>query len=163
MNSDENQKDLNGSPPPEGWPKDGVENKPDILTTIDDICIRRKKVSSLPANRNLRHRARSLRKSGNLPEIVFWQQVHKGKFYKIDFDRQRVIGNYIVDFYIKSLSLIIEIDGASHNEKIEYDERRESYLRSRGLLVWKVSSTEVMMDIEQVMENLKNFIIKTYS
>ena len=162
MIRDENEKSLDGSPPPEGWPQDGVGNK-DILTTINNISIIRKKTSYLPANRNLGYRARSLRRSGNLPEIVFWQQVHKGKFYNIDFDRQRVIGSYIVDFYIKGLGLIIEIDGASHNDKVQYDERRETYLRSLGLQIWKVSSTEVMMDIERVMENLKNYIIQNYS
>ncbi|MBP1163359.1 very-short-patch-repair endonuclease [Chryseobacterium sp. PvR013] len=39
------------------------------------------------------------------------------KFHTIDFDRQRIIGNYIVDFYVKTLGLIIEIDGSSHDEK----------------------------------------------
>lgn len=163
MGKDERENDLNGSPPSEGCPQDGVGKTQSILTTIHSIPIKRKKASYLPVNRNLRYRARALRKSGNLPEIVFWQQVHKGKFYNIDFDRQRVIGNYIVDFYIKSLSLIVEIDGASHNDKDQYDERRETYLRSLGLHIWKISSTEVMMDIERVMENLKDYIIQNYS
>ena len=150
------------SPPSEGWPQDGVESSPN-LTTINSTPIKRKQIPYLPANKDLRHRARSLRKMGNKPEIVFWQQVHKGKFYNIDFDRQRVIGNYIVDFYIKGLSLIIEIDGASHNQKADYDERREKYFRDLGLQLWKTTSTEVMMDVERVMENLKAFILDNYS
>lgn len=150
------------SPPSEGWPKDGVEKSP-ILTTINSIPITRKQIPYLPANKELRHKARALRKMGNKPEIVFWQQVHKGKFYQIDFDRQRIIGNYIVDFYIKGLGLIIEIDGTSHNEKVVYDERRENYFKNMGLQVWKTTSTEVMMDVDRVRENLKNFILKVYS
>lgn len=59
--------------------------------------------------------------------------------------------------------LVVEIDGSSHNEKQEYDDRRENYLRNLGLLVWKVSATEVMMDVERVMENLKQYIIDKYS
>lgn len=46
-------------------------------------------------------------------------------FWKIDFDRQRIIGNYIVDFYVKTLGLVIEIDGSSHENKEEYDQKRE--------------------------------------
>ena len=150
------------SPPSEGWPQAGV-GKPPILTIIDSTPIKRRQISYLEVNKNLRNRARSLRKMGNKPEIVFWQQVHKGKFYNIDFDRQRVIGNYIVDFYIKGLGLIIEINGSSHNEKVEYDERREKYFKDLGLQVWKTTSTEVMMDVEQVLENLKTFILENCS
>ena len=163
MINDNNKISHDGSPPSEGCPQDGVEKKPPVLATIDSVPIYRKSATYLPAEKNLRNRARALRKMGNLPEIVFWQQVHKRKFYSIDFDRQRVIGHYIVDFYVKGLSLVVEIDGASHNEKKEYDNRRETYLQNLGLLVWKVSATEVMMDVERVMENLKKFIIDNYS
>ena len=38
-----------------------------------------------------------------------------------DFDRQKPIDNYIVDFFCNELMLVIEIDGESHNEKIDYD------------------------------------------
>lgn len=103
MHRNEKEKSLDQSPTSEGGRRTRWERHEIILTTINNIPIISKKASYLPANSKLRHRAKSLRKSGNLPEIVFWQQVHKGKFYKIDFDRQRVIGNYIVDFYVKSL------------------------------------------------------------
>ena len=92
---------------------------PEIVTHINQKPIFRKKIVVLPKNKLLLGRARSLRKAGVLSEIIFWKQVHKGSFWKLDFDRQRIIGNYIVDFYIKSLGLIIEIDGSSHNNKEE--------------------------------------------
>jgi very-short-patch-repair endonuclease len=163
MSNNEKENSQNGSPPSEWCPQDGVGKNAPVLTTIDAIPIYRKPSPYLPAEKNLRNRARALRKMGNLPEIVFWLQVHKGKFYNIDFDRQRIIGHYIVDFYVKGLMLVVEIDGSSHNEKQEYDDRRENYLRNLGLLVWKVSATEVMMDVERVMENLKQYIIDKYS
>ena len=46
--------------------------------------------------------------------------INRKQFYAIDFDRQRIIGNYIVDFYVKALGLIIEIDGSSHNDKEDF-------------------------------------------
>jgi very-short-patch-repair endonuclease len=55
----------------------------------------------LPANPNFKVRAKALRQARNLSEVLFWIQVTKGGFHKIDFDRQKVIGNYIVDFYVK--------------------------------------------------------------
>lgn len=48
---------------------------------------------------------------------IILEKVHKGHFYKIDFDRHPVIGNYIVDFYVKKLGLVVEIDGSSHDDK----------------------------------------------
>jgi very-short-patch-repair endonuclease len=64
--------------------------------------------------------------------VLFWQQVHKGIFHKIDFDRQRIIGHYIVDFYVKALGLIIEIDGVSHDHKASYDSEKQAYLENLG-------------------------------
>ena len=89
--------------------------------------------------------------------------MHKGNFYSIDFDRQRIIGNYIVDFYVKTLGLIVEIDGESHNDKEGYDEVRENYLKSLGLQLFKTSSIRVLHDLDNVMKELEDFIIEQYS
>ena len=70
------------------------------LTIIHDIGIKDRPVHNLPANPKLSHYARNNRKAGNLAEIVFWIQVHRKMFHGLDFDRQKVIGNYIVDFYV---------------------------------------------------------------
>jgi very-short-patch-repair endonuclease len=69
------------------------------------------------------NRSRSLRKGYVLSEVIFWKQVRNKEFHQIDFDRQKIIGNYIVDFYIKSLGVVIEIDGSSHNDKEEYEKK----------------------------------------
>ena len=70
------------------------------LTIIHAIGIKDRPVHNLPANPKLSHYARNNRKAGNLAEIVFWIQVHRKMFHGLDFDRQKVIGNYIVDFYV---------------------------------------------------------------
>ncbi len=133
-----------------------------ILTHIKEIPIKRNFVENLPFNIKLKSRARALRKAGNYSEVVFWQQVHKGKFHAIDFDRQRIIGNYIVDFYVKTLGLVIEIDGESHNDKEEYDEKREAYLLSLGLTVFRTNDFNILHDLENVMKALEIFIIEHY-
>jgi len=55
---------------------------------------------SLPYNPKLRERAKELRKAGNLCEVLLWNQLYKNKFKQYDFDRQKIIGNYIVDFFV---------------------------------------------------------------
>jgi len=94
--------------------------------------------------------------------VLFWQQVHKGKFYGINFNRQKVIGNYIVDFYIPSLSLVIEIDGCSHNNKEEYDFERDKYLKSFDLNIIRIPDAEIKRNLSWVMDCLKDFIISEY-
>lgn len=110
----------------------------------------------------LKQRARELRRAENLSEVLFWMQVTKGGFHKIDFDRQRVIGNYIVDFYVKKLGLVIEIDGASHDSKVENDTKREVYLVSLGLRIYRIKVTPIMNQMNSVIKNLENYIIENY-
>lgn len=64
----------------------------------------------LPYNPKLKDRAKELRKAGILSEVLLWQELKSRKFLNLDFDRQKVIGNYIVDFYCDDLRLVIEID-----------------------------------------------------
>ncbi len=135
----------------------------EITAHINNIPIKRNFVKNLPYNINLKSRARALRKAGNYSEVVFWQQVHKRKFYSIDFDRQRIIGNFIVDFYVKTLGLVVEIDGECHNDKEEYDTMRETFLISFGLKIFKTTNIRVLHDLENVMNELEDFIITNYS
>ncbi|MCL2633400.1 MAG: DUF559 domain-containing protein [Oscillospiraceae bacterium] len=110
--------------------------------------------SNLPFNPNLRERARELRKAGNLSEVLMWKQFHKKKFKGYDFDRQKIIGNYIVDFYCVDCSVVIEIDGSSHDNKEIYDGDRNSFLENLGLTVIHVSAKDVLNDLNRVMKML---------
>ena len=98
-----------------------------------------------------------------MPEVLFWMQITKKRFHKIDFDRQRIIVNYIVDFYIKKLGLIIEIDGASHDDKELYDRAREKYFISLGLKIYRISVDDVMKNMDFALMGLENYIIDEYT
>jgi very-short-patch-repair endonuclease len=132
------------------------------ILTIKNVVLKTSPITNLPGNPKLKQRATALRQAKNLSEVLFWMQVTKGKFYNIDFDRQRIIGNYIVDFYIKQLALVIEIDGSSHDTKIEYDERREDYLMSLGLKIYRIKVKDIMQQIPRVMAGLEDYIIEHY-
>ena len=134
-----------------------------LLTYIDGVEIFRRKIEVLPKNKELLARSRSLRKGYVLSEVIFWKQVRNNEFHQIDFDRQRIIGNYIVDFYIKSLGIVIEIDGSSHNDKEEYDRKRQQFLESLDLKVYRISDFRVKNDLLNVMKELEDYIIEYFS
>ena len=133
------------------------------LTYIQGIEIFRRKIELLPKNKDLLSRSRSLRKGYVLSEVVFWKQVRNKEFHQIDFDRQKIIGNYIVDFYIKSLGIVIEIDGSSHNDKEDYDNKRQLFLESLDLVVYRISDYRIKNDLRNVMKELEDFIIEKFS
>jgi len=132
------------------------------LTHIYDTPIYEYNLGLLPYNPHLKSRARSLRKAGVLSEVIFWKQVHQKKFHQIDFDRQQIIGNYIVDFYIRRLSLVVEIDGTSHNHKEKYDAKREDFLKNLSLEIYRISDLRVKHDLDNVMRELEDFLIEKY-
>ena len=133
------------------------------LTHIHGIEIFRRKIEVLPRNKELLNKSRSLRKGYVLSEVIFWKQVRNKEFHQIDFDRQKIIGNYIVDFYIKSLGVVLEIDGSSHNDKEEYDEKRQLFLESLDLVVYRISDNRIKNDLGNVMKELEDFIIEKFS
>ncbi|NOT65135.1 MAG: DUF559 domain-containing protein [Methylotenera sp.] len=113
------------------------------------------KLNDLPYNPALKERARELRKAGNLSEVLFWNAVKNKQLNGLDFDRQRVIGNYIVDFYCHECALIVEIDGSTHDDKQEYDAQRDVFLKGLGLNVLHVQDIEVKKSLSGVIELVK--------
>jgi very-short-patch-repair endonuclease len=100
------------------------------------------KYKSLPYNPALRTRAKELRKAGILHEALFWNQIKSGKLNKLDFDREKIVGNYIADFYCAEKDVVIEIDGSSHDGREEYDKQRDEFLISLGLTVIHIKAEE---------------------
>jgi very-short-patch-repair endonuclease len=117
----------------------------------------------LPYNPELKPRASTLRKAGNFPEVAFWLQVNKRQFHGLDFDRQRIIGNYIVDFYVKSLGLVIEIDGDSHEGREEQDNERENWLQQQGCRVIRFPARMVTNAMPHILEHIESFILEHYT
>lgn len=84
-------------------------------------------------------------------EVLFWNQVKSGKFNGLDFDRQKIIGNYIVDFYCAEKDTVIEIDGSSHYGKEDYDKNRDDFLISLGLIVIHIGAADVLNNMNGVL------------
>ena len=139
------------------FPSDrGVSHRDGVLTNTSEN--NRTKWYEIPYNPALKERARELRKAGNLSEVLFWQQVKGKQFLGLDFDRQKIIGNYIVDFFIKDIGVIVEIDGNSHDNKEKYDNERDEYFKSLGLHIIHLRDEDVKNDINGVMGYVKECI-----
>ena len=102
-----------------------------------------------------------LRKSMTLSEILLWKKLKGKQVLGHDFDRQRPIDNYIVDFYCKDLQLAIEIDGASHYTKgaHEKDVKRQKRMESLGVHFLRFEDILIKQDIDSVIELIKEWIL----
>jgi very-short-patch-repair endonuclease len=112
--------------------------------------------NTLPCNPALREKAKALRKAGILHEALLWLQLKSNQLNELDFDRQKIIGNYIVDFYCAEKSVVIEVDGASHEHRQVEDATRDGYLNSLGLVVIRLLAKDVLQNIDGVMVFLKH-------
>lgn len=110
---------------------------------------------SLPYNPALRQRAKALRQAGILHEALLWLELKSGKLQGLDFDRQKIIGNYIVDFYCAEKSVVIEVDGSTHDNKQTSDANRDVWLTSLGLTVIRLQARDVLQNLPGVMAFLR--------
>ena len=94
-------------------------------------------------NPKLKSFAQNLRTNMTKEEKHLWYDFLRD--LPITFNRQKVIGQYIADFYCASAKLIIELDGSQHFEDdgIEYDKRRDRYLSDLGITVLRYSNADI--------------------
>ena len=103
-------------------------------------------------NSALTENAKALRKNMTKEERHLWYDFLRD--YPVRFLRQKVIDNYIVDFYCHKARLIIELDGSQHYEKegMLKDQIRTERIESRSLTVIRIPNNEVNENFEGVCE-----------
>ena len=111
-----------------------------------------------PYNPKLKEYARKLRKDSTFTEILLWNNLKRGQVKGYDFDRQKPIDNYIVDFYCKDLQLAIEVDGESHYGNEEKDEKKDKRLKELGVAVLRFDDMEVRHQLEKVIKQVEEWI-----
>jgi len=109
-------------------------------------------------NPNLKELARQLRKNSTLSEVLLWQYLKGKQILGYDFDRQKPVDNYIVDFFCNELMLAIEIDGDTHNYKIERDIKRQKRLEASGIRFLRFTDKDVKEKIEGVVMMIGEWI-----
>ena len=103
---------------------------------------------SLPYEHHLIKSAKSLRKEATKQENHLWYDFLKN--YPLRFQRQKAIGNYIVDFYCHKARLVVELDGSQHYEKdsVHYDAQRTVFLNEQGLTVLRIANIDIDRNFE---------------
>ena len=105
----------------------------------------------------LKERAEEMRTNPTKAEAFLWEKLRANKI-GVKFRQQHIIDQYIVDFACLKEGLIIEVDGAIHNQQKEEDQIRTVLLESLGYKVIRFSNEEVLNDIESVLTQIKNEI-----
>ena len=114
----------------------------------------------IPYKSHLVAKARQLRNNATFSERRLWKSLKGKQLLGLDFDRQKPIDNYIVDFYCKKIKLVIEVDGITHEDKKEYDQKRQKRLEDLGLSVLRFNAIDVVNNTSAVVESIENWIEK---
>lgn len=109
-------------------------------------------------NPKLKEVGRKLRKNMTLSEVLLWNQLKKKKMNGYDFNRQKPIDKYIVDFFCPKLKLIIEIDGEVHKYQGENDEKRQNRLETLGFPFLRFTDLDVKKNIKDILVSIENWI-----
>ena len=114
-------------------------------------------------NPNLKGLSTALRKNQTKEEKHLWYDFLRQ--YPVRFNRQKVLGPYIVDFYCASAKLVIELDGSQHySEKgSDEDQIRDRYLNRLGIKVVRYSNLEINREFEAVCMDIVEHVKKRSS
>ena len=109
-------------------------------------------------NKNLKKLASKLRNNSTLAETILWNELKSKKMMGYDFHRQKPLGNFIVDFFSPKLNLIIEVDGVTHDHKMQKDINRQIILESMSLSVIRFLDSDVKNNLNGVLIIIKKWI-----
>ena len=109
-------------------------------------------------NPNLKGFSTALRKNQTKEEKHLWYDFLRQ--YPVRFNRQKVLGPYIVDFYCASAKLVIELDGSQHysEEGSDDDKIRDRYLARLGLKVVRYSNLEIAREFDAVCVDISEHV-----
>ena len=96
--------------------------------------------------------AKALRKNMTPWERKLWYDFLRS--YPVRFQRQKAIGNYIVDFYCAKARLVVELDGGGHytEEQATKDTSRTKELEGMNLTVLRICNLDIDRNFRGVCE-----------
>ena len=100
--------------------------------------------------------ARRLRREMTKEERHLWYDFLKA--LPVTVHRQKVLGPYIVDFYIATAKIVIELDGSQHYEDFgkRKDEERDTWLKNEGYQVLRYANSDINQRFSAVCEDIYN-------
>jgi len=99
-------------------------------------------------------RARSLRREATGPERGLWAFLSKRQT-GAKFSRQMPLGPFFADFLCRELSLVVELDGFSHDCAPERDARRDAWMAAHGFTVLRFTNDDVRDNVEGVVTAIR--------
>ena len=107
--------------------------------------------------------AKMLRKNITREERHLWYDFLRA--YPVRFQRQKVLGKYIADFYSAEAKLVIEVDGSEHytKEGKQYDEERTAFLEEYDLKVIRITNIEIHRNFKGVCEYIDRVVQQSLS
>lgn len=114
----------------------------------------------VPYNMNLKDFSRDLRNHSTLSEVLLWKHLKGRQMRGYLFLRQKPLDRFIADFYCQKLQLVIEIDGASHNdaEAVGYDAERDVILQKHNLSTLRIKDSDVKTKMDSVLKTIEYYI-----
>lgn len=96
-------------------------------------------------------------------EVILWNRLRRKQINNLQFNRQKPLGKYIVDFYCPAKKLVIEIDGGQHYENgrnIIEDQERDKFLKEilklKVIRFTNIDITKNLVEaIDKIIEELK--------
>jgi very-short-patch-repair endonuclease len=105
-------------------------------------------------------RARSMRREPTPAEAQLWEYLRDRRLHGWKFRRQHSFQSFILDFYCAEASLVVELDGSSHNDKQKYDSDRTCWLEVCGMEVVRFENRLVFDDIEHVLTEIHQHCLR---
>ncbi len=99
--------------------------------------------------------AREFRKEPTQSENILWQALRGKKLDGIKFRRQQPIGYFVVDFYDSVYRLVLEVDGAVHDNQVEADRARQDILEILGLNVLRIKAEVVEKNLPVALDTIR--------
>lgn len=115
-------------------------------------------MKTISYDKNLKEFSKKLRNNSTLSEVLLWNFLRAKQMKGYVFNRQKPLLNFIVDFYCKELSLVIEIDGESHDNKYKADVKRQNKLEAYHLSFLRFTDIEVKKDMNNVLRSIEFWI-----
>jgi len=105
----------------------------------------------------LKERARKMRQNPTPAERLLWRAL-RGERAGAYFRRQHVLGNFIVDFVSLEHRLVIEVDGAIHDQQQAEDALRTQWLNQTSFHVLRFRNEEILHNLGVVMDRIKQVL-----
>ena len=111
-------------------------------------------LSKRRGTKNIRVRARRLRRDQTNAEQALWARLRDRQLCGAKFRRQHPIGPFVADFCCPRRKLVVELDGGQHAEEAASDEKRSRFLEAQGYRVLRFWNHDVLQNTEAVVERI---------